>query len=281
LQKIDNKIDIQSQRDYRNVLIDKVGVKNVKYPIVVEDRSNKFQYTVADIDIFVDLPCEYRGTHMSRFLDVLNSYHKETLIDNLEPFLREVKKQLNSKKAYVKIRFPYFIEKTAPISKIKSLLDYDCVFEASLSENFVDKKHDSIKYEEDAKFEFILGVTVPITTLCPCSKEISDFGAHNQRSYVSVKVIYNDFIWIEELVDIVEKTASCEIYPLLKRPDEKYVTEKAFNNPQFAEDIVREVTVRFLEDKRIEWFCVESENIESIHNHNAYACVTKRNINSY
>ena len=194
---------------------------------------------------------------MSRFLEVLNSYHKENLIDNLEALLSDVKKQLNSQKAYIQIRFPYFIEKIAPVSKITSLLDYECVFEACLAD----------------VYEFKLGVTVPITTLCPCSKEISDYGAHNQRSYVTVTVLYNDFVWIEELVDIVEKVASCEIYPLLKRPDEKYVTERAFDNPAFVEDIVRDVTLVLKEDSRIVWFRVESENMESIHNHGAYACV--------
>ena len=251
------KNDVQSQRDERQIAIDKVGVKNIKYPIVVEDRKHKFQHTIADIDIFVDLPHEHRGTHMSRFIEVLNSYHKENLIDSLEFLLSDVKSQLNSQKAYIKIRFPYFIEKAAPVSKITSLLDYECVFEAYLSDVY--------------KFE--LGVTVPITTLCPCSKEISDYGAHNQRSYVTVKIRYNQFVWIEELIDIVENKASCEIYPLLKRSDEKYVTERAFDNPAFVEDIVRDVTLALKADKRIDWFCVESENMESIHNHNAYARV--------
>ena len=252
--------DIQSQIDKRNIQIEKVGVKNIKYPIVVEDKSNGFQHTIAEIDMFVDLPHDHRGTHMSRFLEVLNSYHQEVIIDNLKPLLSDIKKQLNSQKAYIKIRFPYFVKKTAPVSKSTSLLDYDCVFEASLSENF----------------EFKLGVTVPITTLCPCSKEISDFGAHNQRSYVTIMVIYHTFVWLEELIEYAEKSASCEIYPLLKRPDEKFVTEKAFNNPAFAEDIVREITLSLQKDDRIEWFSVESENIESIHNHNAYAFVEKR-----
>ena len=250
-------VDIQSQKDYRQVAIDKVGVKNIKYPIVVEDRRFKTQNTVALIDMFVDLPQEHRGTHMSRFLEVLNSYHKENLIDSLEALLGDVKRQLNSQKAYIRIRFPYFIEKVAPVSKITSLLDYECVFEACLTD----------------VYEFKLGVTVPITTLCPCSKEISAYGAHNQRSYVTVTVLYNAFVWIEELVDIVEKVASSEIYPLLKRPDEKYVTERAFNNPAFVEDIVRDVTLVLRDDERIVWYRVESENMESIHNHGAYACV--------
>jgi GTP cyclohydrolase I len=251
--------DVQSTKDFRQIPIEKVGVKKIKYPILIEDRKNKTQSTVADIDIFVDLPQDHRGTHMSRFLEVLNVYHKESFIDNLDSFLTDIKHQMKSKRAYISIRFPYFIEKIAPVSKSTSLLDYSCVFEATLSD----------------VFEFKMGVTVPITTLCPCSKEISFYGAHNQRSYVTVKIIYNSFVWIEELIDIVENAASCEIYPLLKRPDEKYVTERAFDNPAFVEDIVRDIATNLKADLRIEWYSVESENIESIHNHNAYACVVK------
>ena len=274
--------DIQSQKDIRNVDIDKVGVKKIKYPIVVEDKNQKYQNTIAEIDIFVDLPRQHRGTHMSRFLEVLNSYHKENLINNLEPLLKEIRKQLNSESAYIKIKFPYFIEKIAPVSKIKSLLDYECIFEAFLKERVYDSSQTNTKSntsfqtdESQTEFDFRLGVTVPVTTLCPCSKELSDYGAHNQRSYVSVKVSYYSFLWIEELVEIIEKTASCEIYPLLKRPDEKYVTEKAYNNPVFVEDIVRDITLLLQKDSRIKWFCVESENIESIHNHNAFASIER------
>jgi len=254
------KSDIQSQEDYRNIQIEKVGVKKIRYPIIVEDKHYEKQQTIADIDIFVDLPHNHRGTHMSRFLEVLNNYHKDTIINNLENLCSDIKIALKSEKAYIKLKFPYFIKKTAPVSKINSLLDYDCVFEASLSDKFI----------------FLMGVTVPITTLCPCSKEISLFGAHNQRSYVTIMVRYNEFVWLEELIEIAEKTASCEIYSLLKRPDEKYVTEKAFKNPTFVEDIVRNITLILQSDKRIDWFCVESENIESIHNHNAYAYVEKK-----
>ena len=250
-------IDIQSQRDFRQVSISKVGVKGIKYPIIVEDRTNTVQNTIADIDIFVDLHNEHRGTHMSRFLEVLNKFHKETIINNLELLLTELKQQLKSETSFIKISFPYFIEKEAPVTKLKSLMDYNCVFEAAMSD----------------KFEFIIGVTVPVTTLCPCSKEISEYGAHNQRSYITIKIIYNQFIWLEELIELIEKSGSCEIYSLLKRPDEKYVTEKAYHNPVFAEDVVRDITLKLKQDNRINWFCVEAENIESIHNHNAYALV--------
>ena len=258
------KKDVQNEKDYRKINIDKVGVKNIKYPIIVEDRANKYQNTVAEIDIFVDLPHQYRGTHMSRFIEVLNSYHNDNIIDNLEPLLRKIKNKLSSKKAYISIKFPYFILKSAPISQISSLLNYECVFEASL----------------DEIYEFYFGVTVPVTSLCPCSKAISDFGAHNQRAYVSLRVQYNKFVWIEEMIEMIEKSASCEIYPLLKRPDEKYVTEKAYKNPVFVEDIVRSVTDKLRKDSRITFFSVEVESIESIHNHNAFAQVheDKRNL---
>ena len=252
-----DKIDVQSLNDKRNVAIDRVGVKNVRYPIVVEDRENKIQHTVANIDIFVDLPHHHRGTHMSRFIEVLNRFHKESFIDKLEDFMLDIKTSLDADSSYSIIRFPYFIKKKAPVSNIESLMSYNCYFEASM----------------DEKFSLIIGAEVPVTTLCPCSKEVSDYGAHNQRSIVSVKIKADDFIWIEEIIDIVESCASCEIYSLLKRSDEKYVTEKAFDNPRFVEDIVREVTLKFKADKRIKGFSIESENFESIHNHNAYACV--------
>lgn len=250
------KIDIQSMEDDRNVKIDKVGVTEIRYPITVDDRQNGTQHTVADLDIFVELPHHHRGTHMSRFLEVLNKYH-DCLISKLEEFLTEVKNVLEAERAYTVIRFPYFVKKQAPVSKIESLLSYNCYFEASIND----------------EFELTLGVEVPITTLCPCSKAISKYGAHNQRSYVSLEVTYNEFMWLEDLIDIVEKNASCEIYPLLKRVDEKYVTEKAYENPVFVEDIVRKITVDLKNDSRVESFILESENIESIHNHNAYACV--------
>ncbi|MCD4819750.1 MAG: GTP cyclohydrolase FolE2 [Candidatus Cloacimonetes bacterium] len=256
-----NKIDIQSLKDERNVTINKVGVKNVRYPIIVEDRENKTQNTVANLDIFVELLHQHRGTHMSRFIQVLNEFHKENFIDKLPDFLKKIKKELDAGAAFVHIRFPYFIQKKAPVSKILSLLSYDCFFEASLID----------------EFSLIIGVKVPITSLCPCSKEISDYGAHSQRSEVTVRVKMEKFIWIEEIIEIVEQNSSCEIYSLLKRTDEKFVTEKAYENPKFVEDIVRDITLEFQKDKRISEFSIESENFESIHSHNAYACVKSKN----
>lgn len=247
--------DLQNQYDSRKITIDKVGVKGIKYPIIVSDRTNKLQNTIADINFYVELPHDHRGTHMSRFVEVLNKYHKEDIIFNLDKLLSDIKKSLKADAAYIEICFPYFMLKHAPVSKITSYLNYDCLYKAFLKDDF----------------DFRIGVMVPVTTLCPCSREISANGAHNQRSYVSVIVQYSDFIWLEELIELVESVSSCEIYPLLKRADEKYVTEKAYNNPKFVEDIVRELTVILNHDNRILHFEIESENFESIHNHSAYA----------
>ena len=257
-----DKIDIQSLIDKRNVTIDKVGIKNVRYPIIVDDKANGTQNTVADLEMFVELPHNHRGTHMSRFLEVLNHYHKENFINKLPEFLLDMKTALDADASYVNMSFPYFIKKKAPVSQIESLLSYDCFFEASLKDEFM----------------MIIGVEVPVTTLCPCSKEISDYGAHSQRSNVIVKILYKDFIWLEEIIEMIESSASCEVYSLLKRVDEKFVTEKAYDNPTFVEDIVREITLKLQIDERVEWFKVESENLESIHKHNAYACVERKEL---
>ncbi len=249
--------DLQSMNDVRQVAIDKVGVKGLRYPIVVEDRQDGTQHSVGDLDIYVDLPHHIRGTHMSRFIEILNHYHTEALIGKLPDFLSELKASLKAQAAYIDISFPYFMRKQAPVSGIASLLSYECYFSASLKE----------------VYDLQIGVKVPVTTLCPCSKEISQYGAHNQRSYIFIKVSYQGFVWLEELIELAESAASCEIYPLLKRPDEKYVTEKAYENPRFVEDIVREITLKLEADSRILGFCVESENAESIHLHNAYAMI--------
>lgn len=251
--------DIQNQADTRRITIDKVGVKGIRYPIVVADKDNKIQHTVADLDIYVELPHHKRGTHMSRFIEILNRYHKDSFIDNLESFLGDLKSSLVADAAYVDIQFPYFLNKHAPVSKISSLLSYDCYFNASYRE----------------ALELWIGVKVPVTTLCPCSKEISSYGAHNQRSLIDIRVCYKDFVWLEELIDIAEASCSCEIYPLLKRVDEKYVTEKAYDNPMFVEDIIRELSTKLDADPRIIDYLIASENYESIHNHSAYALKRK------
>ncbi len=251
--------DLQNQPDNRKISIDKVGVKGIRYPIVVEDRSHKAQHTIADLNIFVHLPHYRRGTHMSRFIEVLNHYHTEVLIGKLDEFLSELKTRMKAEAAYVEIRFPYFIRKLAPVSKVASLLGYDCSFTAS--------------YTDD--YQLWIGVEVPVTTLCPCSKEISEYSAHNQRSQITIRVKYKQFVWLEELIELAEKSASCDIFPLLKRPDEKFVTEKAYRNPKFVEDIVREITLELQKDSRITAFEVESENYESIHDHSAYAKISR------
>ena len=254
-------IDIQKQRDYRNQEINKVGVKNIRYPIVVLDKAKGLQPTVANINMYVDLPHRFRGTHMSRFVEILNKYRGQIALETFSKILAEMKRKLNAKTAHLEVEFPYFIEKKAPVSGAKGLMEYVCRFCGSSNE----------------KEDFYMGVKVPITTVCPCSREISDFGAHNQRGMVTVHVRFKKFIWIEDIIQTIEESASCEVYSILKRPDEKVVTERAYNNPRFVEDVVREVASRLTLDPNITWFTVESENFESIHNHNVYAYVEKDN----
>ncbi|HOA30004.1 MAG TPA: GTP cyclohydrolase FolE2 [Candidatus Cloacimonadota bacterium] len=251
--------DIQSQSDPRKIVIDKVGVKGLRYPIVVEDRTKGTQHTIADLNIYVELPHHMRGTHMSRFIEILHHYHTEALIANLPDFLAELKETLKAEASYIDISFPYFMTMKAPVSRIESIMTFDCVFTASLKD----------------EYQLLIGVIVPVTSLCPCSKEISAYGAHNQRSLITIKVSYDGFVWLEELIELAQSAASCEIYSLLKRVDEKYVTEKAYNNPMFVEDVVREITLKLQDDPRILSFFVESENEESIHLHNAYAMISR------
>jgi GTP cyclohydrolase I len=255
-------LDIQKTHDTRNIPIDKVGVKDISYPIVVMDRKKKFQHTVARINMYVDLPHQFKGTHMSRFIEILNSYREEIALDKLEIMLAEMKKKLGASTAHLEMEFPYFIEKRAPVSKARSLMEYTCSFSATLSE----------------EFDFMLGIRIPVTSLCPCSKELSDYGAHNQRSLISIKVKYSNFIWIEDLVSLVEECGSSPVYSLLKRVDEKHVTEQAYENPKFVEDIVREATEKLLAEPDITWFSVEAENFESIHKHSAYAFIERSKV---
>jgi len=253
--------DIQSMPDDRKINIDKVGIKDLKLPVVVQDRAHGKQHTVADVNFYVDLPHQFKGTHMSRFVEILNEYRDSFEISRLEEILATARTKLKAIKAHLELTFPYFIEKKAPVSKSPGMLDYLCTISAAGN--------------GDHNIAVTLTVRVPVTSLCPCSKEISDHGAHNQRSIVTLSVIPCKFIWLEELIEIVEEQASCEVYSLLKREDEKYVTEKAYDNPVFVEDIVRGITDRLSSDDRIDWFSVESDNIESIHNHNAYASIVR------
>ncbi len=252
--------DIQSMEDDRKIDIDKVGVKNIKYPIVVLDKKGGYQHTVATVNMYVNLPHHFKGTHMSRFIEILNKYRADIAVKNLSKILKEMKEKLDAQSAHLHIEFPYFIEKKAPVSGEPSLMEYICTFYGKSSNR------------EDV---FLVGVKVPIMTLCPCSKEISDYGAHNQRGIVSLTVKSKDFVWIEDLVEIVEGCASSPVYALLKRVDEKFVTENAYRNPAFVEDVVRCVAEKLLRDENILWFSVEAENFESIHNHNAYAYIER------
>ncbi len=249
--------DVQNQRDTRNIPIDKVGIKNLRYPVVVRDRREGRQHTVASINMYVDLPHEYKGTHMSRFVEMLHLLKSEVSLQKFSEILLQMKTHLNAASAHIEITFPYFIEKKAPISAAPGLMDYTCrIMGTSNSNNDVD---------------LVSEVNVPISSVCPCSKEISDHGAHNQRGEVRLKTRFNRFIWLEDMIELVESCASCDVYSVLKRVDEKRVTEQSYGNPKFVEDIVRDVAAQLLKDDNITWFSVSAENFESIHNHSAYA----------
>jgi GTP cyclohydrolase I len=250
-------LDIQNQRDDRNMPIDKVGIKNIRYPITVQDKKNGFQNTVAIINMYVDLPHESKGTHMSRFIELLHLFRPEVSLVKFGEILGQMKTHLDADSSHIKITFPYFIEKAAPVSGVPGLMDYTCKFVGSC--------------DKDNNVDLVSEVVVPITSVCPCSKEISDEGAHNQRGEVHVKTRFKKFIWIEDMIDLVERAASCEVYSILKRVDEKHVTEKGYGNPKFVEDIVRDIAVDLKADSNITWFSVSAENFESIHNHSAYA----------
>ena len=253
-------IDIQNQKDSRNIDIEKVGVKNIKYPLIVLDRARGTQPVGASINMYVNLLRHFKGTHMSRFVEVLNEFQGQISIKTFQGILEKIRHKLHAQSAHMEIEFPYFIEKTAPVSKAKSLMQYRCLF---AGENSAEKA------------DFLVGVTVPVTTVCPCSREISKFGAHNQRGIVTVKVRFHKFFWIEDIIKTVEESASSEVYSLVKRTDEKYLTEKAYQNPKFVEDIVRGVAVKLNEDDNFTWYSIEAENFESIHNHSAYAYLEK------
>jgi GTP cyclohydrolase IB len=253
--------DVQSSQDVRQLAINKVGIKSIRHPARVKDRSGGVQHTVAMFNMYVGLPHNFKGTHMSRFLEILNGPEREISVESFEPMLREMVQRLEAETGHIEMTFPYFINKTAPVTGVQSLMDYEVTFTAEIREGSI--------------YEFIMKVVVPVTSLCPCSKKISDYGAHNQRSHVTVTATLNDHLWIEEVVQLVEGLASCEVYGLLKRPDEKYVTERAYDNPKFVEDMVRDVAGLLNLEPRISAFAVESENFESIHNHSAYAIIER------
>jgi len=251
--------DVQNERDYRNIPIDKVGIKNLRVPIVVRDQKSKTQSTIADVNMYVNLPHHYRGTHMSRFGEILHRYIQDLSIENLRAMLEEMKTKFECEEAHIEIRFPYFISKEAPVSHVPSYMEYQCSIRAKLS--------DALCIQ--------MGVEVPVHSLCPCSKEISAYGAHNQRGVVRIEAKTTAFVWFEELITIAEKNASAPLFSILKRSDEKYITEKAYMNAKFVEDTARDIALALDRDSRIVWYQVEVENYESIHNHNAYALITR------
>jgi GTP cyclohydrolase I len=252
--------DIQNERDYRNIPINKVGIKNLRYPITVLDRKNGFQHTVAHINMYVDLPHKYKGTHMSRFVEMLHLFRPEVSLKKFSVILDMMKKHLNAASAHIEVMFPYFIEKKAPVSESPGLMDYTCRLIGSS--------------DPEGKIDLVSEVIVPISSVCPCSKEISEAGAHNQRGEVRLSTRFRKFIWIEDMVELVENSASCDVFSVLKRVDEKCVTERGYRNPKFVEDIVRDIAKKLKSDENITWFSVSAENFESIHNHSAYAHIT-------
>jgi GTP cyclohydrolase I len=250
--------DTQNEPDHRNIPIDRVGVRSLRYPMRIRDKAHLEQHTIASVTLTVDLPEQFKGTHMSRFVEALNDCGAELHIDRVHDLLRVLTERLHAQCAHVEFAFPFFIEKAAPVSGKKGLLDYNVNFNATL---------------QRGAFDFVTTVIVPVATLCPCSKSISERGAHNQRGEVTFAVRSSQPVWVEDLIQLVEKSASCELFSVLKRPDEKAVTERAYDNPVFVEDLVRNVAVRAAKHPHIKWFKVEAENFESIHNHNAYAMV--------
>lgn len=252
--------DTQSQRDDRRIPIDRVGVRGLRFPLSITDRERRPQHTVVTVAMSVDLPHHYKGTHMSRFVEVLHGHGRELTVANAAAIPRELLSRLDARRAHLEMRFPYFRSKAAPVSKTEGLLDYGVVFE-------IDAAQDSA--------DFVVTVEVPVTTLCPCSKAISSRGAHNQRGLVTLAVRFISPVWIEELIELVEASASSPLYSILKRPDEKFVTETAYDNPVFVEDLVRNIAVKANAHPQLTWYRVEAENYESIHNHNAWAMIEK------
>lgn len=256
--------DVQGSSDSRRLPIDQVGIKAVRHPIRVLDKNGGIQQTIAQFNMYVGLPHNFKGTHMSRFLEILNSYEREISVESFEAMLRHMVERLEAETGRIEMRFPYFVNKEAPVSKVRSLMDYDVTFIGEII--------------ADGHYRQTMKIVVAATSLCPCSKEISDRGAHNQRSHITVTVTTNDFIWVEDLIQMIEAEASCEVYGLLKRVDEKFVTERAYDHPKFVEDIVRDVAGVLNADARIDSYIAEAENFESIHNHSAYALIENSRI---
>ena len=251
--------DTQGEPDTRNLAINRVGVRGLSFPVQIRERTGSLQHTVATVSLAVDLPARHKGTHMSRFVEALNSHGRVLDIHHMAGLPAELLRLLPAQRAHVEFRFPFFITKSAPVSGAPGVMNYQVTFEveATLDQTV-----------------FTLHLDVPVATLCPCSKAISDRGAHNQRGLVRLSVRFADRpVFIEELIRLVEDSASCELYSVLKRPDEKAVTERAYDNPVFVEDVVRNVAQRATDHPGVSWFRVEAENYESIHNHQAFAII--------
>jgi GTP cyclohydrolase I len=252
--------DVQARADSRRIPINKVGIKDVYHPVRVKDRSSGEQHTIANFNMYVALPHNFKGTHMSRFVELLHGNEREISVESFRDILAQMTEKLNAQTGHIEMAFPFFVMKKAPVSGVESLMNY----QASL----IGELHNGVS-------ELWLKVVVAATSLCPCSKDISKYGAHNQRSHITIKAKVDGHMWLEELIDIAESEASCEVFGILKRADEKHVTERAYENPKFVEDIVRDVAVRMNNEDRVRAYVVEAENFESIHNHSAYALIEK------
>ncbi|CAN5729299.1 GTP cyclohydrolase FolE2 [soil metagenome] len=253
-------VDIQSTPDERRIPIDRVGVRKVKYPMHLREKAGGLQHTVGEFTLTVDLPQEFKGTHMSRFLEVLGEHNHDISPETIPAILAKLRERLKAATSQLEVRFTYFREKTAPVTGKVGMMGYEGGFSATGGAN--------------ESFEILL--TVPVTTLCPCSREISARGAHNQRGYVSVRIRPKGLLWLEDAIDLIEASGSAQLYPVLKRPDEKFVTEQAYDNPRFVEDMVREVALAFDKHPNIAGYEIEVENQESIHDHNAYAFLRRQ-----
>ena len=252
--------DVQARADTRQIPINRVGIKEIRHPVRVKDRSAGEQHTIATFNMYVNLPHDFKGTHMSRFVEILHEHEREISVDSFRAMLEEMTERLEADAGHIEMSFPFFVMKRAPVSGVESLMDYRATL---------------IGEHRAGRTETWVRVVVPVTSLCPCSKEISASGAHNQRSHVTIAARLRSHLWIEELIEIAEGEASSQLYGILKRPDEKYVTERAYENPKFVEDIVRDVAVRLNAEVRIAAYVVEAENFESIHNHSAYALIKR------
>jgi GTP cyclohydrolase IB len=257
---IDTIADVQGSADLRQVPINKVGIKDIYHPVRIKERAGGEQHTVASFNMYVDLPHNFKGTHMSRFVEILNNHEREISVKSFRDMMSELTERLDAESGHIEMSFPYFVTKKAPVSGVQSVMDY----QASL-----------IGERKNGESIIWVKVIVPVTSLCPCSKKISDYGAHNQRSHVTISAKVDGLVWLEELIELAEEEASCELFGILKRPDEKWVTERAYDNPKFVEDLVRDIAVRLNADQRIRAYTVASENFESIHNHSAYALIER------